>query len=132
MVYISVLASASLSDTARFMRRLLLSACLLLAAPAFARPPHERIAASLVAGSCPTPQWPHTAIRLEEILPTKIAFLIGTDGRVRNATIEHSAGHRLWDEAVIKALSRCRFRAGRIDGKPVPDVIRMQHIWTRD
>ncbi|UOD32715.1 TonB family protein [Massilia violaceinigra] len=114
------------------MRRLLLPACLLLAAPAFARAPRERIAASLVAGSCPAPQWPAIRMCADDLDPVRIAFVIGPDGRVLKARVEHSAGYRKLDDAAVKALSRCRFRAGRIDGKPVPDVIRMQHIWTLD
>lgn len=119
------------------MRHFLLPACplllALLACPASANASSPaRIPASVVAGSCPAPQWPHTSIRLEEILPTKVAFVIGTDGRVRKATIEQSAGHRLWDDAVIKALSACRFVPARLGGKPVAGIVTMQHIWTLD
>lgn len=112
------------------MRRLLFPAFLLLAAPAYARSPDERIAASVVAGSCPAPQWPATRFRIDGLAPVRIALVIAPDGQVRKASVEQSAGHRLWDDAVIKAFSKCRFLPGRLKGTPVSDVIKMKHIWT--
>ncbi|NHZ62230.1 energy transducer TonB [Massilia genomosp. 1] len=116
------------------MRHFLFPACLLLLAqPAqvHAASP-ARTPAFLVPGSCPAPQWPTTRIRVDELDPVRIAFVIGADGRVLTARVEQSAGHRLWDEATIVALSRCRFRAARLGTKPVQGVIKMQHVWTLD
>ncbi|NHZ83731.1 TonB family protein [Massilia sp. CCM 8695] len=115
------------------MRHFLFPACLLLAQPAQAHDASPaRIPASVVAGSCPAPQWPATRMRIEDLDTVKIAFVIGPDGRVRHSRVEQSAGHRLWDDAAIKALSRCSFLPGRLAGKPVRDVIKMDHTWTLD
>ncbi|MDM5176194.1 energy transducer TonB [Massilia sp. DJPM01] len=115
------------------MRHFLFPACLLLAQPAQARAASPvRMPASVVAGSCPAPQWPATRMRIEEVGTVKIAFVIGPDGRVLDYRIEQSAGHRLWDEAAVKALSRCRFLPGRLDGKPARDIVKMKHTWTLD
>ncbi|NHZ96641.1 TonB family protein [Massilia sp. CCM 8734] len=73
-----------------------------------------------------------TRVRIDELAPVGIAFVIGPDGRVLTARVEQSAGHRLWDEATIVALSRCRFRPARLGAKPVQDVIKMRHVWTLD
>lgn len=100
--------------------------------PAHAHSP-IRIPAAVVAGSCPTPQWPSTRMRLEEIRPTRVAFRISADGRVQGATVEQSAGGRPWDQAVIRALSRCRFLPARNgDGRRVPGIVNMTHVWTLD
>lgn len=117
-------------NPARFMRHFLFTACLLVLArqaPAHDASP-ARIRASVVPGSCPVPQWPRTSMRIEDIGPTHIAFVIAPDGRVLKAMVEHSAGHRLWDEAALKALSMCRFLPGRRGAKPVQDIVKIQHV----
>ncbi|MDQ1814610.1 TonB family protein [Massilia sp. CCM 9210] len=116
------------------MRHFLSTACLLmLAQPAPAQDAiPARIRASVVAGSCPAPQWPGTGMRIESLDTFKIALVIAPDGRVLKARVEQSGGGRPWDEAVIKALSACRFLPGRRGGKPVQDIIKMQYVWTLD
>lgn len=115
------------------MRHFLSLACLVsLAQPAHAQatsPASSR--ACVVAGSRPTPQWPKPRAYLDESYPVRVALLIAPDGRVAGARVEQSAG-RLWDDATIRALSRCRFRPARLGGKPVPGIIKMQHLWTLD
>ncbi|MDQ1832030.1 energy transducer TonB [Massilia scottii] len=116
------------------MRHFLSTACLLmLAQPAPAQDAiPARIRASVVAGSCPAPQWPGPGMRIESLDTFKIALVIAPDGRVLKARLEQSGGGRPWDEAVIKALSACRFLPGRRGGKPVQDIIKMQYVWTLD
>ncbi|CUI06923.1 Ferric siderophore transport system, periplasmic binding protein TonB [Janthinobacterium sp. CG23_2] len=69
---------------------------------------------------------------IESLDTFKGAFVIAPDGRVLQVRVEQSVGGRPWDEAVIKALSACRFLPGRRDGKPVQDVIKRHYVWTLD
>ena len=50
---------------------------------------------------------------------------IGLHGEVVSATIEHTAGNRLLDQAALSAARDSKFRAAEINGKPVVQVYRL-------
>lgn len=132
MVYIGVLSSAFMLDTARSMRHFPVSACLLLLAPpalvhasAFAYTP-----ASVVAGSCPAPRFRATRMCVDDLAPIRIAFDIAADGRLRKARLVQGSGIRILDKDTVSALSTCRWLPARLGGKPVPGIVHIAYTWT--
>jgi len=85
---------------------------------------------------CERPEYPSVAARAEATGITRLAFLIDVDGRVLEARVEKASGatreHRLLDNAAISALSRCRFKAGTVDGKPERAWGRVDYAWKLD
>jgi protein TonB len=61
-----------------------------------------------------------------------MSFLIGADGRVLNASVTKSSGFRDLDKAAIAALSKCVFKPGTLDGKPVESSTAVQYVWKLD
>lgn len=81
------------------------------------------------ARSCKQPEYPPTSRRLEETGAVVLQFLIGVDGSVVESKVETSSGHARLDEAALETLSRCRFKAGTVDGKPEQSWARLRYIW---
>ena len=82
--------------------------------------PPARTAAILNVSACPKPEYPRNSARNEEEGEVTIAFLVGVDGRVKEAKVEKSSGHRDLDKAAVSQLSSCdKFKVGTENGKPV-------------
>jgi len=81
------------------------------------------------ARSCQRPDYPAASRRLEETGTTVLQFLIDVDGSVLDSKIESSSGHDRLDEAAKSGLSRCRFKAGTVDGKPEQSWARLRYVW---
>jgi TonB family protein len=47
-----------------------------------------------------------------------------------NQEVLRSTGFPLLDQAAMEGLSKCRFRPGSVDGKPVQSLASMQYVWT--
>ena len=56
---------------------------------------------------------------------TSVALLVGPDGTLKESKVTGSSGSAHWDEAVLAALSACKFSPRTIDGVPVPEAIWM-------
>jgi protein TonB len=81
------------------------------------------------ARSCQPPEYPATSRRLEETGTTILQFLIDVDGSVLDSKIETSSGHQRLDDAAKAGLSRCKFKAGTLDGKPEQSWARLRYVW---
>jgi protein TonB len=92
--------------------------------------PPARTAPVLSVAECQKPEYPRSSARNEEEGAVTIAFLIGTDGRVKDSKIEQSSGHRELDKAAVTTLSSCnKFKAGTVDGKPVEAWGKVIYVW---
>lgn len=79
--------------------------------------------------NCPEPVYPSIALRLGEHGAVTLLFLIDVDGRVVESRIEESSGYSRLDEAARRALSRCRFTPGTVDGVPERAWAPIRYIW---
>ncbi|MRW87172.1 TonB family protein [Pseudoduganella sp. FT26W] len=102
-----------------------------LAAPALAQTPASTKPAAQFS-TCVKPEWPKESLRHEEQGTVQLAFLIGTDGSVRESRVERSTGHPLLDQAAQDSLARCKFKPGTENGQPVETWTRMQYVWKID
>lgn len=84
------------------------------------------------ANSCALPSYPASAARDGETGTTTLALLVGTDGRVSSARVEHGSGSRTLDRAALSALSLCRFKPAMNNGVPEAGWAQMAYVWTLD
>ena len=92
--------------------------------------PPARTAAILNVSACPKPEYPRNSARNEEEGEVTIAFLVGIDGRVKEAKVEKSSGHRDLDKAAVSQWSSCdKFKVGTENGKPVESWARVAYTW---
>lgn len=80
--------------------------------------------------TCANPVYPREAIRNEWTGKSTIAFLIGVDGLVKDARVVKSSGHDILDEAAKDALSLCRFKPARVNGRLQEAWQPVQYVWT--
>lgn len=81
------------------------------------------------SSNCPMPEYPALSLRLSESGTVVLEFLIGSDGRVHRSRVEQSSGHPRLDEAARRALSRCKFVPGTINGQPTEAWAKLQYTW---
>ena len=84
------------------------------------------VGANASAGTSPPQQvgspksyYPALSRRLGEEGQTRVSFMIGTDGTVRNVRIDASSGFSALDAAAIASVKTWRYRPGTEDGKAV-------------
>ena len=80
-------------------------------------------------GSCTTPEWPQEARRYEVEGISLLHFRIGADGRVAEAKVAGSSSWKLLDDAALRSLEKCRFKAG-LDDAERETVFPIQFVWT--
>lgn len=100
------------------------------AAPREPVPKPRRTPPQINASShCPKPDYPSLSLRLGERGTVVLEFLVGTDGRVKRSRVESSSGYPRLDEAARRALSRCRFVPGTVNGRPTRSWAKLQYTW---
>lgn len=67
---------------------------------------------------CKRPDYPRDALMNEEQGAVLISVHVGADGRVIDAKVKRSSGHRNLDRAASKAFSLCTFKPAMKDGEP--------------
>jgi protein TonB len=82
-----------------------------------------------VAANCQKPSYPSASVRNEEEGTVQLRFLIGVDGKVIDTKVEKSSGFSRLDEAAIRALSKCDFKPGTVNGKPEQSWARVDYKW---
>ena len=97
-----------------------------------ANPGQIRTAVLADASGCALPAYPAAAAREGITGTSTLALLVGTDGRVSSARIEHSSGSRVLDSAALNALSRCTFKPATNNGVPEAGWARLAFVWTLD
>lgn len=95
-----------------------------------ARPAPMRTAVLADAGSCALPDYPARAARDGISGTTLLALLVGIDGRVTSARVEHSSGSRELDRAAVGALSLCRFKPATSNGVAEAAWGQIAYVWT--
>jgi protein TonB len=84
------------------------------------------------ANGCALPDYPAGAARHGDSGTTTLALLVGADGRVSSARIEHSSGSRDLDRAAINALSLCRFKPATNNGVAEAGWAKLAYVWKLD
>jgi protein TonB len=84
------------------------------------------------ANGCALPDYPAAAARRGDSGTTTLALLVGTDGRVSSARVEHSSGSRDLDRAAINALSLCRFKPATSNGLAEAGWAKLAYVWKLD
>lgn len=69
-----------------------------------------RVRSAAMVDGCAKPDYPKQAARNGDAGIVTLALLVGVDGRVTGARIEHSSGFRDLDRAALTALSLCTFK----------------------
>jgi protein TonB len=84
------------------------------------------------AKACALPDYPARAAREGISGTTVLALLVGPDGRVTSARVEHGSGSKDLDKAAINALSLCRFKPATSNGVPEAAWASLAYVWTLD
>jgi protein TonB len=84
------------------------------------------------ASGCDLPDYPAAAARRGDAGTTTLALLVGADGRVGSARVEHSSGSRDLDRAAINALSLCKFKPATNNGVPQASWAKLAYAWKLD
>jgi protein TonB len=102
------------------------------ATPHGASPGQMRSAVFADANGCALPSYPAKAAREGESGTTMLALLVGADGRVSSARVQHSSGSRDLDRAALQALSLCKFKPATTNGVPEAGWAQLAYVWTLD
>jgi protein TonB len=78
---------------------------------------------------CAPPVYPDEALRARMSGVSTMAFLVGSDGTVREARLLKSSGHAMLDQAAESALRLCRFKPTLKDGQPAAAWQPVQYAW---
>jgi protein TonB len=97
-----------------------------------ANPGQMRTAVFADANGCALPAYPPAAARDGVTGTSTLALLVGADGRVSSARIEHSSGSRVLDSAALNALSQCKFKPATTNGVPEAGWAKLAFVWTLD
>lgn len=91
------------------------------------------VAAVQVAGRLSARDLPRDVLQPGGELAVSVAYVVGTDGRVRDCAITASSGYQAVDLLVCRLLvERFRYRPARDGaGRPVPAPVRETHSWAR-
>lgn len=84
------------------------------------------------AKNCALPDYPARAARNGDSGTTTLALLVGIDGRVSSARVEHTSGSRDLDRAAVSALSLCRFKPATNNGVAEAGWAQLAYVWTLD
>lgn len=95
-------------------------------------PKAERIfsAALANANDCIRPDYPARSARNGDSGTVSLALLIGTDGRVAEAKVWRSSGHKELDRAAVSALSLCKFKPATTNGVAEPAWGQIAYVWS--
>ncbi|WP_370660973.1 energy transducer TonB [Massilia cavernae] len=106
-------------------------AATLLSACASTAPAPEEIKERAVVdfSTCAKPVWPAESLKNENTGAVTLAFLIGTDGKVKDSSVKKSSGFVPLDEAARVGIEKCSFKPATVNGKPVEDWMLMQYVW---
>jgi len=78
---------------------------------------------------CAPPAYPAEALQARMSGVSTMAFLVGSDGAVREARLLKSSGHAILDQAAQAALRLCRFAPAVKNGQPVAAWRPVQYAW---
>lgn len=76
------------------------------------------------------PEYPRSSLLKEEEGTVRVQFEIGADSRLISANVLKTSGYRALDNAAVKALSRCEFKAAIQNGTPVSSSLVTDYVWS--
>jgi TonB family protein len=79
-----------------------------------------------IAQSCHLPDYPEDVVRQDKPLTLTLAFIVGTNGHLRNLSVMHPSQWPQYDQAALAAAASCTYVPALLDGKP----IEMPMNWT--
>ena len=82
------------------------------------------------ADGCAKPDYPVSAARNGDTGTVTLALMVGTDGRVQDARVQKSSGHRELDRAALNALSLCQFKPAMNNGVAQAGWGQIAYVWT--
>lgn len=101
------------------------------AQPATNSKPGQMFSAVLAnADGCAKPDYPVNAARNGDTGTVTLALLVGADGRVQNARVQTSSGHRELDRAALDALSLCQFKPAMNNGVAEAGWGQIAYVWS--
>jgi len=96
--------------------------------PKFAR--LEQTADVLDFRTCRMPNYPKASLRNEETGTVTMRMTIAATGVLLDGVVARSSGFRDLDRAALEAMTKCQFRPGTLNGRPVQSIFFMQYVWT--
>lgn len=102
------------------------------AEPANAGSPPGQMGSAVLANAdgCATPDYPVNAARNGDTGTVTLALLVGPDGRVQDARVQKTSGHRELDRAALNALSLCQFKPAMNNGVAQAGWGQIAYVWT--
>lgn len=82
------------------------------------------------ADGCAKPDYPVNAARNGDTGTVTLALLVGPDGRVQDARVQRTSGHRELDRAALNALSLCQFKPAMSNGVAQAGWGQIAYVWT--
>ena len=79
---------------------------------------------------CAPPVYPQEALQARMSGVSMMAFLVGSDGTVRESRLLKSSGHAILDQAAEAALRLCRFKPALKNGHTVAAWQPVQYAWS--
>jgi protein TonB len=97
------------------------------AAPAQPQQPPQQ---QLPGQDCASPVYPQEALQARMSGVSMMAFLVGSDGTVRESRLLKSSGYAILDQAADAALRLCRFKPALKNGHTVAAWQPVQYAWS--
>jgi D-alanyl-D-alanine endopeptidase (penicillin-binding protein 7) len=107
-----------------------LSAALLAGCSQMPVTPSETATKAVVQfASCAKPAYPQQALADRQTGTVNLGFLVGADGKVRDARVEHSSGNVMLDDAARLAIAKCSFTPALENGVAIQRWAPVQYAW---
>jgi protein TonB len=90
------------------------------------QPPQQQ----LPGQDCAPPVYPQEALQARMSGVSMMAFLVGSDGAVRESRLLKSSGYAILDQAAEAALKLCRFKPALKNGQTVAAWQPVQYAWS--
>ncbi|WP_082577334.1 energy transducer TonB [Massilia sp. Root1485] len=90
------------------------------------QPPQEQVPGQ----HCAPPAYPQEALQARMSGVSMMAFLVGSDGTVRESRLLKSSGYAILDHAAEAALRLCRFKPTLKNGHTVAAWQPVQYAWS--
>ena len=96
-----------------------------------APPPHNHTGKGVLRwNSCPTPAYPQTNVSKGLTGTGRIQVQLSAQAKVLASEIIQSSGSPELDEAARSVLPRCVYVPSFQEGKPVPDTLTIEFVWS--
>jgi protein TonB len=90
------------------------------------------IRTAVFAEGCAVPEYPSSSLRNGEEGTVVLALMVNAAGKVDNARVTKSSGHRNLDRAAQNALSLCKFQPAMDNGQPQAGWAQISYNWKLD